>query len=469
MTTKNQLIPYRFPEDFPRSKRHSAAVEGATFPVLHVAGKDILSFAAGGPVQLAIRHLASSPHHAVVRPLSRGREFRLSGDTLFLEVDGPGHWVIEFDEDWQNALFLFIDPLEATEPPTVPGPLRRFAAGVWHRPEPVVLQAGESLWIEPGAILEAPVTVLRSSGSVIQGPGILLGSFQDPEGVRGVLEGLSRPTLQLAASQDLSVRHLAVFDGRSWNSVCIDCENLRIENLKSVSWAVCGDGLDLVGCRDVRIGNSFIFSRDDCVSIKACDYRPFFEVDGRRNVADILVERSIFLNGDCGSALEIGFETHCESIRKVVFRDCDIVRSLPEGNLSGAALSVHAGNEAVIRDVRFEDLRIEQALDKFLDFAIFDSPYSHSDRIGGIENVSVERIDFFGSLLPRSFILGYDAEHPIRNVSIRDIRFKGARHRAILNTDHGIPTQTPPHPDLDATGAMRALSVVRDAEVNVVV
>jgi hypothetical protein len=42
----------------------------------------------------------------------------------------------------------------------------------------------------------------------------------------------------------------------------------------------------------------------------------------------------------------------------------------------GAALSIHQGDDAEVRDVLFEDIRVEDARHKLVDLAVFYSQYS---------------------------------------------------------------------------------------------
>ncbi len=53
------------------------------------------------------------PHHAVLRPLAREKSFVLTDPLLCFELDGPGHWVVEFDEDWGRPLYIpDMNPIE---------------------------------------------------------------------------------------------------------------------------------------------------------------------------------------------------------------------------------------------------------------------------------------------------------------------------------------------------------------------
>ena len=279
-----------------------------------------------------------------------------------------------------------------------------------------------------------------------------------------VCDGRLRPTCQLAACEDVELRDLLVLDSRAWTTVVVASENIRLRNHKVVTWSICDDGLDIVGSKNISVSDSFICSRDDCVSIKAVDYLPFLAVDGARDVGDIRVERCVFVNADCGNGLEVGMEMKTDSVRGIVFRDCDILRVELEGNLSGAALSVHCGNWATVEDVCFEDIRIEQALDKFVDMGVFHSPYDTDTRRGTIRDIRFSRIRLMGNVLPRSFVRGFDAKHPVRGVVFEDVAFGSAKYRGFLNALWGIPTTTPPLPERPLREALRETLVLEHAE-----
>ena len=58
-------------------------------------------------------------------------------------------------------------------------------------------------------------------------------------------------------------------------------------------------------------------------------------------------------------------------VRNIVWRDCDIIRVE-----TGAVFSIHNGDSAVIENVQFENIRVEDARDKLVDFRVGLSIYS---------------------------------------------------------------------------------------------
>ena len=69
--------------------------------------------------------------------------------------------------------------------------------------------------------------------------------------------------------------------------------------------------------------------------------------------------------------MEIGFDLRRPQVKNIVLRDCDIIRVE-----RGAVFSVHNGDFASVEDIRFENIRVEDARDKLLDLRVGLSIYS---------------------------------------------------------------------------------------------
>ena len=448
-----QIDSYPQPKALPRSSHFRLFVEGVEVPVLHTPEAEIACFGLDGSATVHIETLWKEPHHAIYRPLSRSRAIDLNEETLRFELPGPEQCVLTFDRN--RTLFLFADPLEANQPPSDPENWRIFEPGKIHDIGRLELDPGQSCWIPGGAVVRGSLLAQNSGNFTIRGPGILLGDFQPALGPVAVIDGRLRPSFQLAACRGAEVRDLLILDSHAWTTVLVACEAITLRNHKVVTWSICDDGIDIVGSRDIRIRDSFVCSRDDCISVKASDYSPFLAVSGARDISGIRVENSVFLNADCGNALEIGMELKTDSVRDLCFRDCDILRVEVEGNLSGAAMSVHCGNWAIVENVRFENIRVEQAMEKLIDIGIFHSPYDTDTRRGQIENIAFRDIQLLGGNLPRSFINGCDANHRVKNVRFDNFRMIGAAYRSVLNRSFGLPPSLPAWPELRLDQALR--------------
>jgi hypothetical protein len=242
---------------------------------------------------------------------------------------------------------------------------------------------------------------------------------------------------------------VTLHNSTSWQVVPINCTNVAINNIKIVSDQASDDGIDIVRTRKTRIRNSFIRTKDDCIVIKAhLGYPREVAVD------DMVAENCVFWNAAWGNALEIGFELNAAEIKNISFRNSDIIHVE-----AGAAISIHNAGRGHVKNVVFENIRIEDARQKLFDFAIFRSQYSedgtrdpeerkrlylngawdgvlqvpaaqkehHAQFRGNISGVLLKNIRIVDGLFPYSVFYGYDEKHNIDGVTIDNLNVHGKK------------------------------------------
>ena len=126
--------------------------------------------------------------------------------------------------------------------------------------------------------------------------------------------------------------------------------------------------------------------------------------------------------------LEIGYELRCNEVSDVVFEDCDIIHCEYEGNQSGGVLTIHNADRAKVHNVRYENIRIEDAQEKLVDIKILDCKYSLDRVRGDVENIVFRNIDVTGPLFPVSIIRGFEMTNEMHRP--RDIRFENVTVQA---------------------------------------
>jgi hypothetical protein len=123
-----------------------------------------------GPVAVEVR-CRRAPKSVVVRPASFGIVPKLDGDRIAFKLDRPRPVVVEVDGT-HRALHLFASPLEKDIPaPDAPG-VRYFGPGV-HRPGPVELKSGQTVYLAAGAVVYGSIQARSASKIRIAGRGIL--------------------------------------------------------------------------------------------------------------------------------------------------------------------------------------------------------------------------------------------------------------------------------------------------------
>jgi len=363
------------------------------------------------PVQVEVE-TAFDFREVKVRPLSRGVRPHADGRRLRFALDGPVRLSIEFDGDIRRPLFLFAAPPEADPPsPGDPG-VRYFEAGKVHEAGVIELSDGETVYIEGGAVVRGTITAQNADNIAVRGRGILDGSRIDRQTRR-------RPRMMdFVNCRNLTVEGITVADSPSWTVVPTGCAGLTVRGVNIMTWDTTGDGVDLVGSRDAVVEDCFLRCADDCVAVKATSYR---HECGNSDVENIRVRRCVCWNAHPGNALEIGYETRCDSMSDIAFENCDIIRCEHEGHQSGGTFTIHNGDRATVSNVRYENIRVEDSREKLIDLKILYARYSRDEQRGHIRGVRFKDISVVDGPFPVSIIQGYDGEHMIEDVTIENL------------------------------------------------
>ena len=414
---------YPLPEELGRSAIFRLTVNGREIPVYptgdaHFAllawdeGESPLTFAVTTPEKIPAGSLIL-PRRKDITPDSDGNRlsFVLSRREK-IAVEIPGH----------PYLFIWIQAPETERP--VPGDpsVHYFASGKIHEVGVLELGDGETCYIEGGAVVRGAIEAFGKQDIRVCGHGILDGSMYSRA------EGSSRISMLFGHCRNIDIRDLVMLRPSGWMIELGACEDAVVENVKQIGEVMCSDGIDIVGSRRVRVKDCFLRNNDDCVVIKACKkghgQRGALS-DFSRNVEDVDISGCLLANAHGGNAMELGFELAADHVRDIRFRDIDVISV--EG--MGAVFSIHNGDRAVIENIVFEDIRIDHCYDRFIDFRVLVSRYNVDEKRGHIRGIHLRDIEWrrnrFNAGSTISLIGGYDADHPVREVTFTNVRLDG--------------------------------------------
>lgn len=402
-------IIHPYPDALPRAASWTLCIDGNVVPVFELETTRFAHVAFEGPAVLEVR-CESCWSGVVVRPARTDINSSVTGTTLRLELPRPLDLCIDLPGH-KPLLFYADDPREL---PRAQGELLRLEPGKVHAVDRLDLRSGQTLLIEPGAILRGVVRARHATDVAIVGRGMIDGGCT-------LAAPLSRRKLvQLEDCRDVLVDGPLMIRPASWMLALAACEHVHVRRVRQIGEIVTSDGIDIVGSRHVRIDNCFLKNNDDCVAIKAIaggDYQ-FLDSDPARDVFDVCVERCVLWNDRAGNVMEIGFETRCDSIGDVIFRDIDVIGA----HGYGGVFTIHNGDRAIVRDVLYEDIRVEHMYDRMVDFQVLHSRYSKDAARGRIRNVTLRRVrtlpDQYNTI---NLLGGYDAAHTVENITFDDV------------------------------------------------
>lgn len=378
-----------------------------------------------------------------VRPHSRGLGVDRQNDSIvLLRLDRPEYLSLEFGGDRLHNLHLLVNaPLTEHHTPSEPksidwvapnsqdvfvegARLIYFGPGV-HKPkdlpsEEIKIPSNCTVYLAPGAVVKARLIVDRAENVRIVGRGIL------DHPLRGIEITYSRNVL-VDGITVLNPAHYTVFGGQS--------ENITIRNIKSFSARSWSDGIDLMCCRHVRVENCFLRTSDDCIALY--NHRWWYWGGSE----DFDISHCVFWP-DVAHPVNIGSHgddraPQGEVLQGVRIHDCDILYGREQG-----LLAINCGDQNVIRDVRFDSIRIEGIQRG----RIFDLRVLFSEKYNRAPGDSIDDIHFNhiyvdedtpDSHLMPSRVDDYDDRHRVHHYEIDDIRIGDRRFDPQRDIIHG--------------------------------
>jgi hypothetical protein len=345
-----------------------------------------------------------------VHPLRTAPPVLVNGSTVEFALARGANLALKADGKW-----LYLLHVEMREPPTAD--VLRFASGAVYEVGEIELRSNQTLWIEPGALVKGTVRAVDVENTHIGGGGILDSEW-------GPITGWQRQVV-IENGEGITVRDVTLIRPRSWMLVLGGCREVLVENLHEFGACVGSDGVDIVGCQDVTIRGGLFRNNDDCVVVKAFDHPRATRRSWAHNVSGIRVEGLILADDRAGNGLEIGHELRVDEVRDIQFRDIDILHV----HGYGAPFSINAGDRATVRDVLFEDIRVEHHYDKLINMRVMRSRFNRDEQRGQIRNVVFRNIDVHISDsnpgYTTSVMGGYDAEHTVSGVRFESFRLDG--------------------------------------------
>ncbi len=415
----DEFVNYPAPENAEAANDFELLVNGQKVFVYNTRAAAVAYFSFSGKVDIKV--ICNRPiYNHDIRPLSIKIPSSVYRDEIHFTLENPANISVEVNKNIKRPLFIFANPMETNIPPRDAKNVIFFESGKIHEPGMVHLKSDQTVYIEGGAIVRGQFMTDKGKNITIRGRGILDNSR--------TLKGKVRP-IEINQCENVLIEGIILTESRHWTCGLYGSKNVTYRNIKLVSENDWDDGIDIVGSQHVLVDGCFIRTKDDCIAIKG-GVGYFSKFDTGANVDDIVVQNSVLWNGVWGNGLEIGFETRSDTIKNILFKNIDLIHV--EG-LNEGTFTIHNGDRAVVKNVRYEDIRVEDSHGYLIDFKILNSQYSKDKKRGYIEDVYFKNINVEGDIFPSSLIMGFDEKHKIKSVTLDNFVIHGEKVTSVYN------------------------------------
>jgi polygalacturonase len=390
-----------------------------------------------------------------VRPHKYGFTAEVTDGTFTLALTEPVRLACKFpghrwapDMIAMPDLYIFAEPPETNVPDRGDSEVIFLEGGHVHAIESIALKDNQSVYLEGGAVLAGTIEMRDVRNVSVSGRGIVTnaGESQQWQGrPRYLRHREKRRAVAACNSEGIRVAGVTIVDPKSWCVSTFFCRDVAISDVKILAVTPGRDGIDICSSRDVSIRNCFVRTGDDCIAMKSMDEHYFRLNSKAGDLADLVAEawdnfpadpsvydvRSVHVEGCVldanrgGSAMEIGQEGWGNEVADIVWRDIDVL------GVHGfaSAFSIRNSDRATVRNIRYEDIRVEHHFCELIGFHIYVTRYTVTPERGRIENVHFKDIDVtvdqFNLGYSPSHLRGHDPEHGITNVCFENFRYGG--------------------------------------------
>lgn len=365
---------------------------------------------AAKPSELVIEY-ETDIKSAVIRPLHLKIPFEIKNGILTVKIDKPVKVSVEINDGSENNLMIFAHVKKSF---VSPGYGRVIVIGreTEHNGTLRITDDNTTVYIEEGAVLSGNIIAENCENLKIYGAGRICMERYTYEMRRDFAR-----SVDIISCRNVTINGIIIDDSNDWSMRINGCENVDISDVKIFGCRGNSDGIDICGSRNVTVSDIFTRVWDDSFVVKSL---------GTGNTENVVFKDSVLWN-DFARPMEVGVELRADEIKNIRFENIDIIHSATGYPLMG----IHHGDHAVVSDVVFNDIRIEDTPGaQLFDIRIADSVWSRDNGMGSIKDIMFSNIAYIGAdrndiLLSNSRIEGYSGEHNVKNVKFHNITIKG--------------------------------------------
>ena len=328
----------------------------------------------------------------------------VSGRDITFSVSQPANLTIEINGDPIHSLHLFANPPAAAPDPHDPNVIY-FGPGVHELPDGIRVDANHTVYLADGAVVKG-VGLARSAIIRLEGDHISVRG-------RGIIDGGDCPThsrsLITVHGSDIQLEGVTLTDSPTWNIPIRQSDHVLVDRVKIFGHRSNSDGIDICNSTNVTVSNCFLRTLDDLIVIKS---------DRQQGPVHHVVVKNCVLWNQVAHALSIGAEL-CEPVDDVLFTDCDVIHDLGREY----TLRIYNCDSAIVQNVRFENLRIEEAR-KLISLWIGKAKWSRDAERGHIADVSFDHINAVGTPLSVDLVGANDADRVV-GATFQDVSLNG--------------------------------------------
>jgi hypothetical protein len=195
------------------------------------------------------------------------------------------------------------------------------------------------------------------TNATVLGRGVIDGNGSVIRGSSNDTPSVKIDVMRIDQSTKIVVDGILVRDSVFWNTLIYNSDQVTIRNYKVINRRPTTttynqtDGIDFDCSSNGSVFNAFVYSGDDSLSPKR-------EEEGKIDTNNIVYEKVVAYTNS--AATKVGTKTFGKTMDTLTFKNIDVVKA-------GRAMVIDANDTAAIKNIKWEDIRIEAADSNVID------------------------------------------------------------------------------------------------------
>jgi hypothetical protein len=236
-------------------------VDGKPAQTWFYSYRNCMSFEFKGSCTVKVQYKGDAIKSAKVMPSEYGIPVTISGDTVTFELrdNTKGKVVLRINNSVSSEIYIFGNP----PAPAVPKGAVEFSGDVYPG-KTYQLKSNTTYYFHAGALVHTCFQGYYVDNVTLMGPGVISAPSDGGE------------TIQISGGNHITLDDITVTSEKTTQPTFnilmrTDMNDVKIKNLKMLSYNKCGDGLAIGGAVGVNVCDSFFNVSDDCWDIGYSD------------------------------------------------------------------------------------------------------------------------------------------------------------------------------------------------------
>ena len=285
-------------------------------------------------------------------------------------------------------------------------------------------KSGETVYLEPGAVVRGSLLVCGVKNVKIAGRGMVDIGTVTNDVIAGGFNFNTQRGVIIAGSDGVTVDGITFSNAYSFSVSLQESKIVTLHNLKIFSHYGATDGVNIKASSGVTITDSFIRSNDDCISVYASSSGAIGNSSG-------VTAKGCTLLSDSAHAVFTGIHAdpgRNETISDLTFQNIDVIDSRTPGDPYYGVLGVNAGDNVTVKNVVFDGVRISGVSNQQLfNVRVMMNAAYNSQPGKAVENVVFKNIAYTGAAPLKSGLSGYDGGRQVKGVTFENVVIGGAK------------------------------------------